>query len=285
MAENIPDYDLRPPSDLPPPERPKVAKLWLAAALLAVVAAGAIYYLNARPPASAPQAQAPAAPKPAAPAPEPQVSVGLGRNPMAVDLPPINQSDALVRKLVAALSSHPSVAAWLVTDGLVRNFTVVVANIAEGEPPAVHVSRLRPSRRFLVIERNGDTIIDPRSYDRYTPLASAVAAIDPDGASRLYATLKPLIEQAHRDLGYGTTSFDVTLERAIVRLLSTPTIADPVRVVPHGIVYAFEDPRIEKLTPGQKHLLRFGPGNMQTVQQSLRNIALALGIPEDRLPE
>jgi len=126
--------------------------------------------------------------------------------------------------------------------------------------------------------------IDPRSYERYTPLASAVAALDPQGTARLYATLKPLIEQSHRDLGYGNTSFDATLERAIVTLLNTPILKDPVPIVPHGIVYAFEDPRLEKLTPGQKHLLRFGPRNAQMVQQSLRKIAVALGIPEERLP-
>ena len=57
-----------------------------------------------------------------------------------------------------------------------------------------------------------------------------------------------------------------------------------VPVVPHGIGYAFENPRIEGLTPAQKHLLRFGPNNGQVVKQALRNIATALGIPKDRLP-
>jgi len=35
-------------------------------------------------------------------------------------------------------------------------------------------------------------------------------------------TLKPRIEEAHRDLGYPDTSFDRTLEQAIVSLLRTP---------------------------------------------------------------
>ena len=283
MVENSLDYELRPSPDVPPPERPNVSKLWIIAALLLGVAAAAIYFLNTARPAVAPADASRAAPKPAPPAATPRTS--LGGDSMAIDLPPIDQSDAIVRKLVSALSSHPSIAAWLVTDGLVRNFTVVVANIADGEPPAVHLSRLRPAARFQVIDRNGELTIDPRSYDRYTPLVSAATAIDPTGSARLYATVKPLIEEAHRDLGYGNTSFDATLERAIVRLLSTPVIGDPVRVVPHGIVYAFEDPRLEKLTPGQKHLLRFGPRNVQAAQQALRNIALALGIPEERLPD
>ncbi|RPI54376.1 MAG: DUF3014 domain-containing protein [Acidobacteria bacterium] len=283
MVEHLSDYELRPAPDQLPPQRSKASKLWIVAALLVAVAGATIYILNTRPAVPPPADESSVAPTPAGPAADSRTS--LGGDPMAIDLPPIDQSDALVRTLVSALSSHPSVAAWLVTDGLVRNFTVVVANIAEGEPPAVHLSRLRPSTRFQVLERNGNLTIDPRSYERYTPLAAAVSAIDPAGSARLYATLKPLIEQAHRDLGYGNTSFDATLERAIVNLLSTPAVGDPVHVVPHGIVYAFADPRIEKLTPGQKHLLRFGPRNVPVVQQALRNIARALGIPEERLPD
>ena len=124
------------------------------------------------------------------------------------------------------------------------------------------MKQVRPKGPFQIIERNGQMTIDPRSYQRYTSIASAVGALDPDGCARLYATLKPLMEKAHQDLGY-KTSFDAAFERAIVELLSTPTLKDPVRVVPHGIVYAFEDPKLEALSPAQKHLLRFGPANAQ----------------------
>jgi hypothetical protein len=283
MADNLSDIDLRePPTEFRPFQRPEPtrgSKLWIVIVLVLAAIAVAVYFFVRPQPA---EEASTSAPKPAAAAKDPRAS--LGRDPMAVDLPPIDQSDAIVRKLVSALSSNPTVASWLATDGLVRNFTVVVSNIAEDDKPGVHVARIRPSGRFQIVERNGDMVIDPRSYERYNQLAAAAGSIDPDGAARLYATLKPLIEQAHRDLGYGNTSFDATLERAIVKLLETPTLRDPVPVVPHGIGYAFENPRIEGLTAAQKHLLRFGPNNGQVVKQALRNIATALGIPKDRLP-
>jgi hypothetical protein len=253
--------------------------VWIVVAVLLAAIGVGLYFAIRPQPAEQP---APQTTKPPAPAQDPRAA--LGRDAMDVTLPPLAQSDEIVRKLVSALSSNPTVASWLATDGLIRNFTVVVSNIAEDDRPGVHVARLRPSGRFQVVERNGEMVIDPRSYQRYNQLAAAVASIDPDGAARLYATLKPLIEDAHRDLGYGNTSFDATIERAIVKLLATPTLRDPVRVVPHGIGYAFADPRIEGLTPAQKHLLRFGPDNGRVVKQALRNIALALGIPKDRLP-
>jgi Protein of unknown function (DUF3014) len=283
MAENLSDFDLRPDADglMPsvPPQRRRASALWILALLLLAAAGAAVYYLYR--PQEVQNAETSAA-KPAAAGKDARSA--LGGDPMKVDLPPLEESDEIVRRLVSALSSHPSVSAWLATQGLVRNFTVVVSNIAEEDPPLVHVMRLRPAGRFEVIERNGEMTIDPRTYQRYTPLATAVSSIDPEGAARLYATLKPIIEQAHRDLGYGNTSFDATLERAIVKLLSTPVVREPVRVEPHGIGYRFEDPQIEALTPAQKHLLRFGPGNGQMVRHALRSIAVALGIPKERLP-
>jgi hypothetical protein len=208
----------------------------------------------------------------------------LGGDAASVDLPPLDESDAVVADLVRKLSSHPTVAAWLTTTGLVRNFAVVVLNIAQGNAPAPLARRLRPTSAFRVVERNGNLYIDVRSYQRYDQLADAVSSIDPQGSASLYATVKPRLEEAHRDLGELSSSFDVTLERAIVLLLQTPLVNDPIRVEPHGIGYDFVDPKIEALTPAQKQLLRMGPRNAGIVQAKLREIALALGIPEQRLP-
>jgi hypothetical protein len=207
----------------------------------------------------------------------------LGGDPMPVAVPPIDESDAVVGELLKTLSSHPRVLAWLATKGLIRNFTVVVANIAEGKTPAALVPVLRPASRFNTIERGTSVLVDPKSYERYTPLAEAVASFDPAGTARLYATLKPRIEEAYRDLGNPEPLFDRALERAIVMLLATPVPDDPVAVEPKGIGYGFADERLEGLTAAQKQLLRTGPQNTRTIQRSLREIALALGIPSERL--
>jgi hypothetical protein len=208
----------------------------------------------------------------------------LGGEAAPIALPPLSESDAVVADLVRALSTHPQISAWLTTDGLIRNFTVVVSNIAEGKTAAKLLSPLRPLTPFRVVERSADIYIDARSYNRYTPLAEAAASIDAAGSASLYATLKPRIEEAHRELGE-LTPFDRTLERAVVVLLETPIRQDPIRLQPRGgIGYAFADPGIEGMTPAQKQLLRMGPENTRIIQTKLREIALALGIPPQRLP-
>jgi hypothetical protein len=252
---------------------------WLLFAVVVALAAAGGYFLL-RP-----------TPKSAAPAdPRKQVEVSqrelpLGGQPEAIEVPPLDASDALVRELVTRLSSHPGVAAWLTTDGLIRNFAVVVANIAEARTPAVHLGALRPATRFQVVKRGDALYIDPRSYERYDRVAAAVASIDPAGASRLYATLKPRIEEAYRELGAPDGTFDRALERSIVVLLKTPVIDEPIQVEAQGGTgFGYVMPALEGLSAPQKQLLRAGPRNVRTIQSALRAIATALGIPEDRLP-
>ena len=208
----------------------------------------------------------------------------LGGAAAPIVLPPLDQSDGVVADLVRKLSSHPGVAAWLTTKGLIRNFAAVVLSIADGRTPAKFLQPLRPRASFRVSERDGEIYVDPRSYERYRLLAEAVASIDANGSASLYATLKPRIEEAHRELGQPDASFDRTLERAIVSLLETPIREGPTRLRLHGIGYAFADPGSESLTAAQKQLLRMGPENARIVQSKLREIALALGIPAQRLP-
>jgi hypothetical protein len=252
--------------------------LWIAIALLVVAAGAAVYVVfGTRRTAPAPAATSEARPN-APPLPQ------LGSQADSITLPPLDQSDAVVRELVSKLSANPSVASWLATDGLIRNFTVVVANTAEGTSPTVHLRRLRPAAPFAVIKSGAGLAIDPASYRRYDGIAAAAASLDPAGASRLYATLKPRIEDAYRDLN-PDARFDETLERAIVALLRTPVVRDPILVEPQGGVgYAFVDPALERLSPPQKQLLRTGPENVQRIQTALRTIAEALGIPKERLP-
>lgn len=282
------DLNLRPSSDDVPillPERmdaphngPKIA----AAALLVIAVAATGYFIFRNRTAPAPVTAAAPAAAPAAPT---DAASPLGAEAPAIDLPPLDQSDEVVRGLVKELTSNPSVLAWLATNNLIRNFTVVVTNIAAGEPVTKQVPALRPHGGFQVDGRGEDYSISPRGYARYLPLATAASSVPPENLAKLYTTLKPRINDAYSELGQTNTTFDQTLERALVLLLKTPVPEGRIAVQPtRAVEYRFTDPALEKLTPAQKLLIRLGPENQRTVQMSLRNIALALGIPPERLP-
>ena len=280
------DYEFQRGAIESPPQEPRRSPSlgWsIAAAVLVVAVAAAIYLVYGRRPAPAPGATTATAS--AAAAKEPARS--LGGEAEAVAVPPLAESDPVVRTLVRALSKHQVVAAWLATNGLIRSFTVAVSNIAEGASPAKQLTALRPATRFQVVENGGKSYLDPRSDDRYTPLADAVASVDPAGAAKLYATLKPRIEEAAGEIGIPPGQFDEVLEQAIVVLLRTPTPDRALQVTPNveGIGYGFADRRLEALSPAQKALLRMGPRNARVVKTTLRGIALALGISAAHLPE
>ena len=281
--DELPDLELHQTPGESSPATPLPAHhagLWVVVVMLMAAAAVAAYIALAWRPRPAPTAAA--TPEPATTATRPPVSLGGTGDPITI--PPLDASDALVRTLVQALSASPAVMAWLPTNGLIRNFTVVVANIADGATPAKHLSVLRPSTPFRIAERDGNLSVDPRSDERYTAIADAIASLEPAAAARLYATLEPRIEDAHRDLGSPDRSFDRTLARAIVALLETPIVDGPVRLTPKGIGYAYADDRLESLTAAQKQLLRMGPRNVRIIKGRLREIALALGMARTQLP-
>jgi hypothetical protein len=221
-----------------------------------------------------------------------QPSADLGRPPArragepgeAIDLPPLDQSDAVVRTLASRLSTHPVAAAWLTTNGLIRNMTVVVTNIADGETPAKHLTPMRPSGRFSTRTSGGATLIDPASYHRYDGIAAAVDGLDARGVARFYATIKPRIDDAYHDLIGPDANFDQTLERAIVMLLRTPVVDQDIRLRTGKVSYPFAEPSLEELTAVQRQFLRMGPRNMRIVKAKLRAVAGFLGIPDSALP-
>jgi hypothetical protein len=277
---DYPDYELHGPGAPlePEPSRSQTAK-WILIAVLVVAGVGAVWYAMSRRAAPVPVEQA--APVAAAePPPAP-----LGAEPAAVEVPPLDESDIFVRDMVRQLSTHPVIGSWLATDGLIRNFTVVVSNVADGNTPAGQLTKLRPETPFVAADRGEQLTIDPRSYERYNRFADALASIDPDDAARLYGTLKPRIEEAYRDLGFPNTPFDRTLTRAIVTLLETPVVEGPIELQPAGAAsFAYADPDLETLPGAQRQLLRMGPENVRKVRASLRALAIALGIPADQLP-
>jgi Protein of unknown function (DUF3014) len=196
----------------------------------------------------------------------------------AIDLPPLEQSDPIVRELVSRLSSHPTVAAWLTTDQLIRNFSVVALSISSGRSPSRHLSRVRPTAPFQARNAGAAIWIDPRSYRRYDGYADAVAALDARGVAQLYATLKPRMEDSYRELGYPEGSFDTVLERAIAELLKTPVVEGEVALVSKSVAFEFADARLQSLSAAQRQFLRMGPRNVRIVQAKLREIAPLAGL-------
>ena len=221
------------------------------------------------------EAPATIAPEPAADEPE------APPEPAPIVLPPLSTSDDFVRALVEKLSSHPELASFLVTEQLVRKAVVVVANVAEGLSPARLFPHLRPDERFEVAARSDRLLIDPESYRRYDTYVDVLVSLDSAGLVEAYRNVKPLVDEAYQELGYGEQPFEDVLAMAFAVVLKTPVMRGDVAVETVSVNYTYSDQWLEDLQPVQKQLLRMGPDNVRGIQAKLREIAGALGL---RLP-
>src|SRR5687767_5445661 len=113
------DYELQKESEVirPPTRRPPSFTPLIIGVLVLAAAVAAFLYLrrDAEPPVSTEGSLATESAVP------PSAPLGVEVEP--IELPPLDATDELVRSLVRTLSSHPRIAAWLTTDGLIRNFT------------------------------------------------------------------------------------------------------------------------------------------------------------------
>ena len=209
----------------------------------------------------------------------PASSEGPAKPPVELD-----KSDDLVRQLAKEISSHPRLAEWLKSKDLIRRFVAAVDNIANGLSPRPHIDFFQPPGEFVTVKRGDVYVADPEGYSRYHTVVDVFVSLESDQCVSLFRSMKPLCQEAYRDLGYPDQDFEQTILRAIVELMGTPVIEGNIVLEKAVLNYVILDPALENLSVAQKHLLRMGPENVGAIQVKLREMALALGFPEDRLP-
>jgi len=269
-------------------ERKKRVVLWVLAVMLALIIAGGFYgYHSKTKPAPPPLEKAKAAealpPSPAEPKPEEKPFTAEP----GVKLPSLDESDDFSRHLLKGLSPHGKIGEWGKSKNILRVMTAAIDNIAAGKSPRPHLGFLFQGSVFPVREKGDKIYLDPKGYERYDLLADAFVSLNTARTVQAYEKAKPLFQQAYRELGYPRKDFHATLIQAIQNLLDAPTVETEILLKEEGkgVNYLYLDGSLEDLNEVQKHLLRMGPKNTRKIQGKLREIALALGVAEERLPK
>jgi len=240
-------------------------------------AVGLYFYLRGKP------AEQPAAPAAAAPPQEPPPAES---QPAAVESagdaprqPMSRTGDAWVRRAFEKITSNKNFKMVLDTEHLVSKLVALVEVIAEGSSPRALLGHVHIDKRFKVQdERNERALLDPSSYSRYDKWAEAFASLDTKACARLVNRLAPELEDSYRQLGRRNRTFRQALSLAFQVLLAVPVVEEPIVLDHHQVLYRFVDPKLEKLSEAQKHLLRMGPGNIRKVQGKLTKIANELNL-------
>jgi len=202
--------------------------------------------------------------------------------PPAFVLPLLDESDQLIRDGAVSLTRHEGINPWLGPNELIRKFVAFTDNVAHGQVAKAPVRALAPEGAFLVqplplspsgVERFE---LDTVSYDRYDRITEIVISVDQQRAAEFYRLLKPLVQEAYGELGYGDKPFDEVLLRSIEQLLEVPIIEDQIVLVRPVVMYRFEDENLENLSALQKQMIRMGPRNTRLIQAKVREIAVEL---------
>jgi hypothetical protein len=220
----------------------------------------------ATPPQAEPVAeQAPA--QPAATAPTPA---------RTLPLPPLDESDPEILGGLTELLGQQAVMQFLMPERIIRNIVVTIDN-APREQMALNQRPIKPTPDTFVTAGADETLVlSPDNYARYTPFVAAVRRIDAKTLVALYRGLQPLFQQAYEELGHPNSVFQTRLLEVIRHLLATPEPPAEIRLVQPSVVYKYADEKLEKLSSGQKLLIRMGPANAAVVKAKLREIEAAL---------
>jgi len=267
----------------------------ITAVVLAVLVIGAgvlywWYHMRAPAPAPAPMVEPPKAQEPSQPPSPAEAKPAEEKEPPpepAVKLPALGQSDDFVKQTIKGLSPHGKIADWMKIKNIIRVITAAVDNIGGGKSPRAHLGFLFYGQVFPVSEKGGKIYLDSKGYERYDLLTDAFVSLNTGRTIQAYEKLKPLFQEAYRELGYPQKDFHSTLIRAIKRILDAPIVEREALLKEEGkgVNYLYIDEGLEEMNEIQKHLLRMGPKNTRKVQQKLREMALALGVPESQLPQ
>ena len=196
--------------------------------------------------------------------------------PRTLPLPPLDESDADVLGGLTELFGQDAVMRFLVPERIVRNIVVTIDN-APRQQMALNQRPLKPTPGELVTAGPEDArVLAPENYQRYAPFVALVRTIDAKTLVSLYRGLQPLFQQAYEELGNPNASFNERLIEVIEHLLATPNVRDEIRLVQPSVLYRYADERLEKLSAGQKLLIRMGPENAAVIKAKLRELQAEL---------
>ena len=250
---------------------------WALGAGVLLVAGGiGLYFLRDAPPEPEPVVEAPPAAVPTPSAPPPAVVDTAPPPTRTLPLPPLDESDADVVGGLTELFGPAAIMQHLIPERVVRNIVVTIDN-APRELMALPQRPINPTPGDFLTSGDEDAIVlAPENYARYEPFVALVSNIDAKTLVSFYRGLEPLFQQSYEDLGHPGESFNTRLSAVIEHLLQTPTPRGQIALVQPSVLYRYADERLEKLSAGQKVLIRMGVDNATVVKGKLREIQAEL---------
>jgi len=195
-------------------------------------------------------------------------------------LPTLEESDDRIKNILAEIVGSDLVNLFFKTTGLIHRFVVTIDSLPKEELPVKY--RLLPPTpgKFLIKEASAETfILDPENFKRYDSAMQLLKKLDTEQFVKWYTRFYPLIQETYDSLGYNNQYFNDRFIFVIDHLLETPELTDSIELMQHKIFYNFARPDLQKLSAGQKILIRIGPENAAMVKEKLAGLRKQLTSP------
>jgi len=248
--------------------------------VFALLAGGGYYFWRTRgqapaPPPAPEATTAPAPPAPQASAPPIEHPVESAQAP-SEPLPALGDSDVALQDALAGLFDAQAFTRLFYPENIVRHFVAAIDNLPR-RSVALRIMPIKPvGGPFLVTGPDGSLIISPDNAARYTPYVRVLEAVDTQKLVATYVRLYPLFQQAYAELGYPSRYFNDRVFEVIDNLLAAPDVPAKITLTQPKVMYEYADPELEKLSAGQKMMMRMGRDNEARVKAKLRDIKRAL---------
>lgn len=181
------------------------------------------------------------------------------------------------------LLGREAVLKYLATTDFPRKAVATLDNLGREHAPVLAWPVVPAPGRFVPAGDGASTMIAAENAMRYWPFVGFIDSIDAAQAVDLYRRMYPTLQQAYRELGFPDRSLHARVLEVIDILLATPEplqppkitlteVKGPIRSTQPWTRYQYADPALERLSSGQKILLRMGPDNRQLLKAKLGQI-------------
>jgi len=211
--------------------------------------------------------------------PEPELQVPVAQPVLPKQLPPVEQSDESFEEALSNLNLKKSLFQLILLENFIQRFVTTVDNLPEMKLPRTHLPLVPPRGRFIVAGTESSPQTSKRNWPRYDDYVQLLEKLDPQLVMKIYVHFYPLFQTAYEQLGYKNAYFNDRLVYVIDHLLETPDPSEPLLLAQPSVLYTYSDPLLERLSFGQKTLLRIGPEHrrktialLQAYRQRLVNL-------------
>ena len=187
-------------------------------------------------------------------------------------LPKLDDSDIIAKDVIETILNGDTFVRLLVPNAIIRHIVATVDNLPR-KTIAARILPIMPVPGPLAMASTARGMsIAGDNASRYAAYVKAAESIDTKRLAGFYVRLYPLFQQAYVELGYPSGYFNDRLVSVIDHLLAAPEPKPPVYVSQPKIMFEFADPELEKLSAGQKILVRIGIDNELRLKAKLRDI-------------